>query len=98
MRSGRTLHFSIAFTLVASSAAQVSRFEGKPITDIRYSPEVILDPADLARAQPLKKGEPLKAEEVAKAIDGLFATGRFQDITVEAEASGEGVAVVFVTQ
>jgi outer membrane protein insertion porin family len=101
MRPGHTLHtiFLIALALAASGAtAQVNRFEGKQIADIRYSPEVFLDAADLARVQPLKKGEPLKTADVAKAIDGLFATGRFQDITVEAEASGEGVAVVFVTQ
>ena len=35
---------------------------------------------------------------MAHAIDGLFATGRFDDIVVEAEPAGEGVIVRFVTQ
>ena len=65
---------------MTSAAAQVSQFEGRPIVDIAFSPEQPLDPADLAKAQPLKKGEPLRAEDVARAIDGLFATGRFEDI------------------
>jgi outer membrane protein insertion porin family len=82
----------------SESAAQVASFEGKRIAEIQYSPAQILDPADLASAQPLKKGEPLRAQDVADAIDALFATGRFQDIAVEAEPVSEGVIVRFVTQ
>src|SRR5580698_2168159 len=43
------------------SAAQVAQFEGKRIADIQYLPAQILDPADLASAQPLKKGDVLSA-------------------------------------
>ena len=68
--------------------AQVSQFEGRPIVDIRFSPSQPLDPQDLANALPLKKGEPLHAEDVARAIDSLFATGHFDDIVAEAEPSG----------
>ena len=75
-----------------------SAFEGKPIVDIQFSAPQPLDTKDLARAQPLKKGQPLRAEDVAHAIDGLFATGHFADIAVEAEASGSGVLVRFVTK
>src|SRR5206468_3852823 len=64
--------------LLCSAAAQVSQFEGRRIVDIQLSPAQILDPADLAKALPLKKGEPLRAEDVGSAIDGLFATGRFE--------------------
>ena len=46
----------------------------------------------------MRKGEPLKAEDIAAAIDGLFATGRFSDIVAAAERSGDGVAVRFVTK
>jgi len=80
------------------SAAQVAQFEGKRIADIQYSPSQILDPADLASAQPLKKGDVLSARDVAAAIDGLFATGRFQDIAVEAQMTNDGVVVRFVTE
>ncbi len=57
-----------------------------------------LDPADLARAQPMKPGEPLRATDVSHAIDGLFATGRFEDIAVEVEPASDGVRVRFVTK
>ncbi|HZL55796.1 MAG TPA: POTRA domain-containing protein, partial [Bryobacteraceae bacterium] len=82
---------------VSGAAAQIRQFEGKQIIDVQYSPASTLDPADLARFQPLKKGEPLRAENVADAIDELFSTGRFTDIAVEAEPSGAGVIVRFLT-
>src|SRR5947209_1496629 len=73
--------------------SRVDQFWGKRIVRIEYAPAQILDPADLAAAQPLKEGTPLEAAEVAGAIDALYATGRFADIAVEAEASGQGVLV-----
>ena len=78
--------------------AQVAQFEGKPIVDVRFSGVQPLDPTDLAKVQPLKVGQPLRISDVAHAIDGLFATGRFEDIAVEGEASGNGVAIRFVTK
>jgi len=78
--------------------AQPAAFEGKTIADIQFPNGQPLDPADLARVMPLKKGQPLHSADVAHAIDGLFATGRFEDIVVEAEPSGQGVIVRFVTQ
>ena len=80
------------------ATAQIAQFDGKRIMDIQFSPAQILDPADLAKALTLKKGEPLHQEDVAHAIDGLFATGRFDDIVVEAEPSGDEVIVRFVTK
>ncbi len=83
-----------------TAAAQVLQFEGRRIVDIQYSPAQVLDPADLASIQVLKKGDPLHARDVADAIDALFSTGRFQDIAVEAEKSADGAGVVlhFVTR
>ncbi len=78
-----------------TSAAQ---FEGRNIVTIEYSPSSFLDTADLAAAQPLRMGTPLRKDNVADAIDSLFATGQFDDITVEAEASGAGVLVRFVVK
>jgi len=84
--------------MAGSAAAQISQFEGQTITEIQFSPNQPLDPVDLAKAQPLKKGEPLHANDVANAIDGLFATGRFEDILVESEPSPGGVLVRFVVK
>jgi outer membrane protein insertion porin family len=89
----------MAFVLLACLAAgQVSRFENQRIADIQFSPAQTLDDRDLAKAVPFKKGDILKADDIAGAIDGLFATGRFADVAVEGERSGDGVIVRFVTQ
>ncbi|MGP0070659.1 MAG: BamA/TamA family outer membrane protein [Bryobacteraceae bacterium] len=77
---------------------QAPAFEGKPIAEIEFPNGQPLDPADLARVLPLKKGQPLHAFDVAQAIDGLFATGRFEDIVVEAKPSGDAVIVRVVTK
>jgi outer membrane protein assembly complex protein YaeT len=65
--------------------------------DVQFPNGQPLDPADLSRVQPLKPGQALHSEDVAHAIDGLFGTGLFSDIVVEAEPSGNGVIVRFVT-
>ncbi len=70
---------------------------GRQIVDIQYSPLRVLSPKDLEEVQLLKKGEVLRAQDVSDAIDRLFATGRFEDIAAEAEPSGDGVIVRFVT-
>jgi outer membrane protein insertion porin family len=88
------------FTVLSSAwgaSGPIAQFEGRPIASILFSESGTLDPADLAKAQPLRPGKALRAEDVAHAIDGLFATGRFDDIAVEAESSGSGVAIRFVT-
>jgi outer membrane protein insertion porin family len=88
----------VAAFFPAIAPAQPAAFEGRPIVDVQFSNGDPLDPADLARVQPLKKGQPLRSEDVSQAIDGLFATGRFEDIVVEAQPSGSGVIVRFVTK
>ena len=85
-------------SLAGGTPANPSAFEGKPIVDIQFSASQPLDARDLARVQPLKKGQPLRSVDVSNAIDGLFATGRFADIVVEAEASGTGVIIRFITE
>ncbi len=64
---------------------------------IEYLPPDILDPADLSRVEVLKVGSMLRAEDVSDGIDRLFGTGEFDNIRVEAERSGDGVLVRFVT-
>jgi outer membrane protein assembly complex protein YaeT len=78
--------------------AQAS-FEGKTIVSVNYEPErQPLDPRDLQRVQLLHAGSALHAEDVASTIDRMFATGRYQDIQVDAEPSGTGVEIRFITK
>jgi outer membrane protein assembly complex protein YaeT len=78
--------------------AQTAQFSGQKITRVDFPGGQQLDPRDLAAAQPIKPGEAFSEEAVASVIDSLFATGRFEDIRVEAEPEGSGVAIHFVTQ
>jgi len=84
--------------LCLGQSEQISQFEGRRIVDVQFSSAQPLDPADLARVQPLKPGQLLRAEDVSHAIDGLFATGCFEDIAVEVEPGSDGVRVRFVTK
>jgi outer membrane protein assembly complex protein YaeT len=81
----------------ATCAAQ-AQYLGRPIRSIEYSHPDALHPEDLQRVTVLKLGDTLRAEDAAEAIDRLFATGRFDDISIEATPLGNGVAVRFVTQ
>jgi len=97
---GKGLGVSVAFLWSTSVGllAQATDLIGRPIVDIQFVPGTPLDADDLAAAQTLQKGEPLEARDIASTIDGLFATGRFEDIVAEAEASGSGVIVRFRTK
>jgi outer membrane protein insertion porin family len=77
---------------------QVRDFENKRIVAIQFNPLQPLDPADLSRFVPFQKGDPLHADDVASAIDNLFASGRFEDIVVDAQSSGDGVVLRFDTK
>jgi outer membrane protein insertion porin family len=101
-RSGCAFACLLTFLALSKALAQTQAFEssgleGKSIVDIQFPNGQPLDPVDLARVMPLKKGQPLRASDVAQAIDGLYATGRFEDIVVEAVPSEAGVIVQFVT-
>jgi len=87
----------VCCVLFVSAHAQTPDFEGENIVGIDYSPAPPkLAASDLAKAMPLRKGQPYHVAEVASAIDSLFATGRFADIQVQAQHSGNGVIVRFV--
>ena len=75
------------------------QYEGKAIVEIQFSPpDQPVDPADLRELVSLKKGTPLHLADIRAAIQKLFGTGYYEDIQVDAEPSGDGVVVRFITQ
>jgi len=75
------------------------QYEGKAIVEIQFSPpDQPVDPADLRELVSLKKGAPLRLADIRAAIQKLFGTGYYEDIQVDAEPSGDGVVVRFITQ
>ena len=70
----------------------VTGFEGQNIVRVDYNPPAQpLPRAELDRLLPLRPGNPLRNLDVHEALQKLFATGRFADVAIDADAAGEGV-------
>ena len=79
--------------------SQYQQYEGQKVTVIRFEPrEQPLDADELHRILPLKTGEPLRMETVRASIERLFASGRYADISVDAQPYDGGVAITFLTR
>ena len=96
------LGFGVCLLLVGSASALFSQpsFEGKLISRVTFDPVAQPLAADeLDRWQALRPGTVFRAENATATIQGLFDTGRYEDIQVEGETeSGGGVAVRIVTR
>jgi len=76
-----------------------SGFEGQTVVKIEFSPpEQPLAGAYLSEILPVKPGAPLRGADVRAAIERLYATGRYQDVVVEALPEAGGVALRFTTR
>jgi outer membrane protein assembly complex protein YaeT len=73
-------------------------FEGKRISIIRFVPsEQPLPATELDQILPLRMKTPLRMTDVRALLDRLYATGRYEDIEVDAEPDGENVVVTIRT-
>jgi outer membrane protein insertion porin family len=78
--------------------AQYQKYENQPVKVIQFDPtNQPLEPDELFQILPLKAGQPLRVADVRASIERLFATGRYADIQVDAEAVAGGVLIRFVT-
>jgi len=97
---------AVLFSSLASADAQLVRtagvavpLEGPTISRIEYLPaEQPLPRDELDRLLPLKPGQPLNAADVRDAIQQLYSTGRFADISVDGDPDGAGVALRITTE
>ncbi len=86
-------------TLAAPIWSETQQYEGKRIVSIQFSPpEQPVAAPDLETAVTLKPNTPLRMVDVRLSIEKLYATGRYEDIQVDAEPSGDGVVVRFITR
>ena len=94
----RSLFFYAALIIVpAVTGAQ--EFRGKLVTAVEYEPaNQPVFSKDLQNMQLVRAGQPLDPNQVAATIDRLFASGLYDDIQVDAEPSGDGVAIRFITR
>lgn len=81
-----------------SSLTSPAQWEGKTIVAIvRDPPQQPLQQDEFDRRLGLRVGAPLSLADVRTAIDSLYRTGRYHDISIEAQASGDGVELHVVT-
>lgn len=85
--------------LNASGLVCAQEFEGRTVVSVSYEPAVQpLDSRDLAVMQLVRAGQPLEETQVAATIDRFWASGLYDNVEVDAEASGSGVAIRFITK
>ena len=79
----------IGADLPASAQAGKSPYEGQPIEGIAWVPaRQPLEPDVISRLLPLKIGAPFHTADAREAIQKLYATGRYEDIVVDASPHG----------
>src|SRR5580658_291757 len=87
------------FLLTTVVQAQEASFEGQRIASVVFDPEKQpLERRELDEILPVKPGQIYAAADIRAAIERLYATGRFQDIQVDANNSEGGVSVKFITK
>jgi outer membrane protein assembly complex protein YaeT len=73
-------------------------FEGQPIAHITFDPPAQpVEQSVIDSLIPFHTGQPFHAEQTRDAIQNLYATGRYEDIQIDAEPSGSGVDLRFIT-
>ena len=79
--------------------AASEQYEGKAIASIQFDPEKQpLKTSELLTLIPLRPGQPLRGADVRDAIQRLYATGEYADISVDATLEGSGVNLKFLTK
>ena len=85
--------------LPASAQAGQSPYEGQRIESIAWIPvRQPLEPGAISRLLPLKPGTPFHISDAREAIQRLYATGRYEDIAIDASPLGAtGGLVITIT-
>src|ERR1022692_2549392 len=80
------------FLLTAAAHAQEASFEGQRIANVVFDPrKQPLEQGELDEILPVKSGQIYDAADIRAAIERLYATGRYQDIQVDAGTLDGGV-------
>jgi outer membrane protein insertion porin family len=88
-----------AFDPQAPFIQDALRYEGRPITRISFEPtHQPLSREELLRRLPFSTGSIFHERTLRRAIQNLYATGRFSDLAVDASDTAGGVALRFITR
>ncbi|MCL4402051.1 MAG: BamA/TamA family outer membrane protein [Acidobacteria bacterium] len=90
----------LLFLVAAGAAAQQAKYQGRRVAEVVFLPEQQpLEPAEIEARVPLRVGAPLRMADIQTSIERLYATGRYEDIQVDAEPVRDGgVAIRFLTR
>src|SRR5450631_2155137 len=89
----------VAATAQDAPKAAPSRFEGQTIRAIRFNPpEQPITADEFSRILPLHIGSPLHLDDVRTALAKLYSTGRFADVSIDAEPLADGVELRISTE
>jgi outer membrane protein insertion porin family len=97
---------SFSFGLVSQLPAQevldpdgAAAFEGRRIVNIAFEPvQQPIERGELFEILPVKPEQIYKSSGIRAAIERLYATGRYQDIQVDASMTSGGVDLRFITK
>ena len=76
-------------------AANLEQYAGLKVQDIRYEGVDFTRTDKLTAELSQRVGEPFDPQKVRATTRRLFATGRYRDIAVRAERTGDGVVLIF---
>jgi outer membrane protein assembly complex protein YaeT len=75
------------------------KYEGRTIVSLEYEPDdQPLTKEDLQKRVPLQAGAIFHERDLRRALQNLYASGRYADLAVDAREEGNGVALRFVTE
>ncbi|HEX4808902.1 MAG TPA: POTRA domain-containing protein [Bryobacteraceae bacterium] len=91
--------FLLPLFLLIAPTGRGQDFTGKTVISVQYDPpRQPLDARDLKNMVLVEAGQPLNTNQVAATIDRLYTSGMYSNVAVDAEASGAGVTIKFITQ
>jgi outer membrane protein insertion porin family len=81
------------------TVSNVRKYEGRVIASIQFEPaDQPLTDAELKKRLPFQVGSVFTETLLSQAIRGLYATGRYLDLAVDASDQGSQMALKFVTR
>ncbi|MGH9647585.1 MAG: POTRA domain-containing protein [Bryobacteraceae bacterium] len=97
--AGSAPAFGPVFGQALGQDTTTARWEGRPISRIEFNPpQQPLPPEELTRLLALKAGRTLRMDDVRDAIQKLYSTGRFADVSIDASQDGPNVALTISTE
>ena len=99
MRHCYAISIMSLFLLSQGLAAADLPLEGQSIVSVGFEPtEQPLAQRELNAILPVKTGQQYSAAAIRDAIEHLYATGRYEDIQVDASPADGGLAIRFITK